>query len=317
MKLSEIPVYFFAGFLESGKTTFIKDTLNDPEFNEGERMLLILCEEGEEEFDESAVCMENVVIHRVESEDDLNSDLLEELQMRYDIECVLVEYNGMWNLSSFYNALPENWLLYQRLTFIDTKSFEQYNKMFRNLMVDKINGTELVVFNRCGSDVDRMELHKQIRAISRKIQIAYENNAGKTEYDEIEDPLPFDVEASVIEVNFEDYALFYRDIVEETAKYNGKVVVVEGNGLPNGKASDCFGFGRKVMTCCVEDIQFAGFIAENKTDTLIDLPGWFRIMAKISVRKHKAYKRPGPVLEIMKIEPIEAPSAENEVATFY
>lgn len=317
MKKTEIPVYFFAGFLESGKTTFIRNTLSDPEFNEGERMLLILCEDGEEEFDESAVCMENVNVVRIEDEEDISSDLLEELEMRYDPECVLVEYNGMWNISNFYNSLPENWLLYQRLTFIDTKSFEQYNKMFRNLMVEKINMTELVVFNRCGSDVDRMELHKAIRAISRRIQIAYEGFDGKTEYDEIEDPLPFDVEAKVIEVKFEDYALFYRDIVEETDKYNNKMVIVEGNCMMNGKASDCFGFGRKVMTCCEADIQFAGFIAENMSEDPIDLPGWYKILAKIVIKKHKAYKRQGPVLEVMKFERIETPAENKQVATFF
>ena len=47
----EIPVYLFTGFLESGKTSFIRDLLNDPNFAEGERTLLFLCEEGEEELD--------------------------------------------------------------------------------------------------------------------------------------------------------------------------------------------------------------------------------------------------------------------------
>lgn len=317
MQNRDIPVYFFTGFLEAGKTRFIRETINDPEFNEGERMLLLLCEEGEEQYDLQAKSMENVVVQRVSQLEEINCDVLEGWCLQYDIECVLVEYNGMWNVADFYQIMPANWLLYQRITFVDTKTFEPYNKMFRNLMVDKINGTEMVVFNRCGSDIDKMELHKAIRAISRKIQIVYENMDGQSEFDDIEDPLPFDVESQVIEVRFEDYALFYRDIVEETNKYNGKMVILEGNALPNGKASDCFGFGRKVMTCCVEDIQFAGFIAENHTDTLIDLPGWYRMMAKIKIKKHPAYRKAGPVLEVVKIESIPTPTKEQEVATFF
>ena len=49
----EIPVYLFTGFLESGKTTFIQETLEDSGFNMGERTLLLLCEEGEEEYHKS------------------------------------------------------------------------------------------------------------------------------------------------------------------------------------------------------------------------------------------------------------------------
>ena len=45
----QIPVYLFTGFLEAGKTKFIQETMEDPRFNEGERTLLLICEEGLEE----------------------------------------------------------------------------------------------------------------------------------------------------------------------------------------------------------------------------------------------------------------------------
>ena len=48
----EIPVYIFMGFLDSGKTTFVKETLLDREFTGGAKTLLLVCEEGEEEYDE-------------------------------------------------------------------------------------------------------------------------------------------------------------------------------------------------------------------------------------------------------------------------
>ena len=40
--MKEIPVYLFLGFLESGKTKFIQDTLCDERFNNGEKTLLKL-----------------------------------------------------------------------------------------------------------------------------------------------------------------------------------------------------------------------------------------------------------------------------------
>ena len=49
----EIPVFVVNGFLESGKTSFIKDTLASEDFNDGARTLVIACEEGEEEYDDA------------------------------------------------------------------------------------------------------------------------------------------------------------------------------------------------------------------------------------------------------------------------
>ena len=46
----QIPVYLFTGFLEGGKTKFIQETLEDGRFNKGEPTLLLVCEEGIEEY---------------------------------------------------------------------------------------------------------------------------------------------------------------------------------------------------------------------------------------------------------------------------
>ncbi len=46
------PVYMINGFLESGKTEFITYTLAQPYFQVRGKTLLILCEEGENEYDE-------------------------------------------------------------------------------------------------------------------------------------------------------------------------------------------------------------------------------------------------------------------------
>ena len=49
---NEIPVYLFVGFLESGKTKFIQETFEDPNFDSGDKTLLLVCEEGEEEYNQ-------------------------------------------------------------------------------------------------------------------------------------------------------------------------------------------------------------------------------------------------------------------------
>ena len=45
-----IPIFIVAGFLDAGKTTFIKDALQKDGFSEKGKTLVILCEEGEIEL---------------------------------------------------------------------------------------------------------------------------------------------------------------------------------------------------------------------------------------------------------------------------
>ncbi|MFQ9800737.1 MAG: hypothetical protein ACLR23_19440 [Clostridia bacterium] len=75
--MEDMPVYLFTGFLEAGKTKFIQGTLSDPRFNEGERTLLLLCEEGEEEYDSTLPYMESIWIETLENESDLTPKVLE------------------------------------------------------------------------------------------------------------------------------------------------------------------------------------------------------------------------------------------------
>ena len=66
-----IPVYIFTGFLESGKTTLIKDTLLDPGFGQEEKTLLLVCEEGMVEYDDAFLAKTNTTLVVVEKEEDL------------------------------------------------------------------------------------------------------------------------------------------------------------------------------------------------------------------------------------------------------
>ncbi|MBR0277836.1 MAG: hypothetical protein IJQ50_05200, partial [Clostridia bacterium] len=81
----EIPVYLFNGFLESGKTTFIQGTLEDERFDDDGATLLLVCEEGLEEYDSDRFKVKKVFIENIESEDNLNIDILEKFQKKHNI----------------------------------------------------------------------------------------------------------------------------------------------------------------------------------------------------------------------------------------
>ena len=177
-------------------------------------------------------------------------------------------------------------------------------------------GAQMVVFNRLQPGADTMPLHKLVRAANRRVDIMYDYLDGTTAFDDIEDPLPFDKEAAVIEVEDEDYALWYRDLSEELMSYDGKTVVFKGQVVVDRSIpADCFIVGRPLMTCCVDDIRFAGLVCEWGSVADLASRDWVSVTAKISIRKHECYGRVGPVLTGIHVAKTSAP--EEEVASFY
>ena len=311
-----MPVYLFTGFLEAGKTRFIQETLEDRRFCKGERTLLLLCEEGEEEYEPDEFAAKTVEIRTITDQAELTAENLQRLAREAKAERVVVEYNGMWLLDQLYSALPEGWMVYQEFFFADARTFLLYNENMRQLVYDKLKSCELAVFNRFTPDMDKMAFHKIVRGASRRCDIAYEAPDGKVEYDDIVDPLPFDVDAPVIEIGDDDYALWYRDLSEEPKKYEGKTVCFRCQAVVRGKLpSETFVVGRPVMTCCVQDIQFAGLVCQWKNANTIQDDSWIVLTARINFKFNRAYGKKGPVLTFLSMEPSEEP--EQPVASFY
>ena len=313
----ETPVYLFLGFLESGKTKFIQETLEDPRFSAGEKTLLLVMEEGEEEYETIRFsAAESVDLVVIEDKEQLTEEYLSSLQMQYGAERVVVEYNGMWLLEDFFNAMPEGWMINQIMTFFDTSTALTYNTNMRQLVYDKIENAQLVVFNRFTVNTDKMALHKLVRGITRRADIVYEYADGKADFDDIEDPLPFDINAPIIQIEDRDYAFFYRDLTENLEAYIGKTVRFKGIVATDKRLSpQDIVVGRHVMTCCADDIQYCGVACELPKVMDLKTRDWISVTAKIEFKKHRIYKGKGPVLVAERVIICEQP--EEQLATFY
>ena len=310
-----IPVYAFTGFLESGKTKFIQETLEDERFNDGQRTLLLVCEEGEEEYDSTSYPHACVYQEIVDDLDELTPEYLDSLQKKYHAKRVVAELNGMRLAADFYEKMPEGWQIAQEVMFADSRTILNYNANMRQLVVDKLSGAEMVVFNRLPLGADVMPFHKLARAVNRRIDIVYDFVDGSTTFDEIEDPLPFDLNAPVIQIEDEDYALFYRDITEEPDKYDKKTVCFKGQVAKlRREKNGMFAPGRFVMTCCADDITFLGIPCKWSHANKLEPRSWVTVTAKVSVQYHIVYKGIGPILTATEVMPAE-PAAED-VATF-
>lgn len=313
--MAQIPVYVFTGFLDSGKTKFIQETLEDPRFNAGERTLLLVFEEGEEEYDISAYPHKNVFLEVLDQEAVTQKEL-RALAKKYKAQRVVAELNGMLLVGDLYSRFPEEWIVAQEVMFADTTTFMAYNANMRNLVMDKLAGGQMVIFNRLEPGADTMPFHKLARAANRRIDILYDYTDGSTAIDDIEDPLPFDINADVIDIADEDYALWYRDITEEPAKYHGKTVCFKGQVAKlRREKKGMFAPGRFVMTCCIDDIQFCGIPCAFVGAELLEPKSWVEVTAKISIEKHYLYNGEiGPVLTAISVK--GAVPADQEVATF-
>lgn len=317
--MEDVSVFLFLGFLEGGKTKFIQETLEDPRMENGERTLLLICEEGVEEYDVKKFKVKNVAVETIENKEHLNEYTLNYLTKKYRAQRVVVEYNGTWMLQDFFEAMPESWVINQMMTFFDANTFLSYNQNMRQLTYDKIFMTQMVVFNRFRGEMSKDEFHKVVRAITRRADIVYEYVGGKAEFDDIVDPMPYDVDAPVIEIEDRDFALFYRDLSENTPAYMGKTVKFKGMAAVSKKVPQGFiVIGRYIMTCCEADIAYDGFAL--KTNGHIDgvkTKDWLEVTAKVEYEYNAVYRGEGPVLIAEKIERADPLPPDEMVATYY
>ncbi len=312
----QIPVYVFTGFLDSGKTKFIQETLEDERFNNGERTLLLVFEEGEEEYDFSTYPHQNVYMEVLDQQT-VTTKQLQTLAKKYKAQRIVAELNGMQLVGDLYSRFPEDWAVAQEVMFADSTTFMAYNANMRNLVMDKLVGGQMIVFNRLTAGTDTMPFHKLVRAANRRMDILYEYEDGSTAFDEIEDPLPFDISAPVIQVEDGDYALWYRDVTEEPQKYHGKTVRFKGQVAKLRRNKDAmFAPGRFVMTCCVDDIQFCGVPCKYLQAQNLEPRSWVMVEASISAEKHPLYHGElGPVLTAISVQTGVEP-AQPDVAEF-
>ena len=314
-KKPQYPVYLFTGFLEGGKTKMIQDILEDENFNDGCKILLIVCEEGIEEYEPSRFWGKNVRQMTVNRPEDLTAEILTDYVRNHVVDRVMIEYNGMWPIEALYEALPADFYVFQQLLIADGSTILNYNANMRSLVFDKLQGAETVIFNRA-ENADKEALHKLVRGVSRRATIAYETPDGELEYDEIEDPLPFDVNAPVVQIADEDYALFYRDLADEMPEWHGKTVKFKGMVARDKQlGKTAIVIGRHVMTCCADDIAFSGLVCNFDREIGLQTGDWAMITAKVRIESHKLYGSEGPVLYAVDVANTTEP--KQPVATFY
>ena len=252
---NEIPVFLFNGFLDSGKTTLIKEIIEGESAYHDYNTLIIAFEDGETQYDEEWIKNNEINVVVVEDDEYLDELFFYELIKKYNPKQIVMELNAFVDFNEL--RLPRNFAVYQEVTLFDTTKFELYYNNMKPLINRMVQYSSLIVFNRCTNNIDNLGRYRRyIRAFNQSGNVAFENEDGKLTTILNED-LPYDINGGRIVISDKDFPIFYLDITECYDKYENKEIVF--NAYIREITAETIVVGRKIMTCCEDDIQFYGF----------------------------------------------------------
>ncbi|MBQ1483623.1 MAG: hypothetical protein IIZ28_08660 [Erysipelotrichaceae bacterium] len=247
------PVYVFSGFLDSGKTQAIKETLYNPRFNEGESSLILVFEQGDVEYDEKFLKFTNSQVLYMDSIKDLTIEKQKEIDKKYrGIERIFIELNGMEDDNILYETgFISDWELAQTLTTIDASKFNLYLANMRQFLYNHVVNAEVVILNR-SDGCDKRYLRNNLKSINQYVELIYEDKDGNVS-NKIEDEL-FDVSKD-LDISDMDYGLWFMDAVDNPDKYDRKNISIKVKyaGTIDDEQNVLI-MGRKAMVCCANDI---------------------------------------------------------------
>ena len=303
MMKRDVPVYLITGFLESGKTQFLDFTIHQSYFQIPDKTLLILCEEGEEEYDEESLKKMNTVIEIIEDPEDFNADTLQMLNKKHHPGRVLVEYNPLWSVDKFYQTdMPRYWDLAQHIVTVDASTFQIYMNNMKSLFMEMIRNADLVIFNRCQDEHPLANFRRSVKVVNSRAEVVFENEEGEID-DIFQDEMPYDMNADIIDIEDIDYGIWYVDMMDNLKKYVDKTVRFKGQVLKSRELNAGFFVpGRMAMTCCADDTQFIGYICKNPAAKRLRIGSWVTVTAKVKDEFMEVYNGRGPVLYATEIE---------------
>ena len=321
-----IPVFLINGFLESGKTSFIQYTMNQDYFQTKGNTLLLLCEEGEKEYDPVELAKLNTTPIYMNDIRDFQADKLKELAEKYHPERVLIEWNGMWNQDDLYNgpmseavlaeqqnrepkyqvSMPKDWFIYQVITLVDGSTLKMYLSNMRSFLGQMLRNSELCIVNRCDnlSNEEMVDYRRKLRAMGQNAMIMMEDKNGEIPQSALPEELPYDITGNQIAILDNDYGTWFLDCMDNPERYLGKelsftAMVLKRKNMPE----DEFIPGRMAMTCCAQDMSFLGFICkgDKKLLSAFSTRDWVKVKVRVTLEEREEYHGVGPVLQLVDI----------------
>lgn len=305
-----IPVFICTGFLDSGKTTLVKETLMEQDWILPGRTLLICCEEGEVEYSQEYLDSKNMVLHKIDTMDQLTPAFFKSCGKKYRPVQVVIEYNGMWKLQDLLEIkYPHNWELQGVYSTVNGQTLDMYLKNMRNMLMEQLTESELIVINRCSEGVDRSGFRRALKVQNPMAQLIFEDTNGKIIQPSQED-LPYDTDQDVIEIEDDDFGIWYVDAYDHPDRYLDKEITFKAQIFrPKGMEEDMFVPVRKIMTCCAADMRYYGYPCKLSQKTEWEKKKYYQVRARFAYEAI-AFGNEQPVLYLNSLEETVPPREE-------
>ena len=254
------PVFICTGFLDSGKTTLVQDTLMEQEWMEEGLTLLLSCEEGEVEYSKEYLEEKNMALLQIEDFEQLNAAFFKNCEKNYHPVQVVIEYNGMWNLGDLLSIkFPRSWEISGIYSTVNGQTLDMYLKNMRNMLMEPLSESSLIIVNRCPEDMNRSGFRRALKIQNPMAQLIFEDLNGNI-IEPTEEDLPYDVKGNKIVIEDMDFGVWYVDAYDHPENYLHKELEFVAQVFkPNGLGPNFFVPVRKIMTCCAADTRYYGY----------------------------------------------------------
>ena len=301
------PVYVFSGFLDAGKTTAIKESLLDPNFNDGETTLIIAFEQGDVEYDEEFLYDSNSMVVYLDDIKELDQKKVEELDAAYKPDRVVIELNGMQDDNLLFKEVTGNqWLIVDYLTFFDATQLKFQMLNWKQFVYNHVINSAVCYINR-SDDQDLVYFRNNLKAINRQLTVVFLDNDGKVT-NKVEQQL-FDTSKPLV-IDDDDYGLWYIDAVDNAERYDGCTITLKLKLLDVVKRykNVCI-MGRQAMVCCSNDLQNIGLTCVDVDPKKIDKNKFYTLKGNLKcLDDEEGFKT--CVLYVKNIAEAEAPQDE-------
>ena len=272
------PIYLFSGFLDSGKTSAIIHTLDNPRFNEGEKTLIVTFEQGDVEYDSDFLKRSNSVVEYLDIKD-FTKDKQKELDNKYKPDRIFIEFNGMSNDEEFLKAgFIDNWEMAQILTTIDGSTFKNYMTNMKQFMYNHVKYSEVAIINR-SDNVDLRYLRNNLKGINQRLETIFEDKNGNVT-NKLSEEL-FDT-SKPLNISDLDFGLWYMDALDNALKYDNCEIEINAYYIePITEYNNVGLFGRKAMVCCANDIQTIGFTVVGVKPKELEISHFYHLKGRI------------------------------------
>lgn len=279
--MADCLVYFFTGFLDSGKTSTITSWLAEDNFAH-KKIVVITTEEGEEEYKKENYPNCDPVIINAETED-FSKEMMYDIEKKYKPEFIFMEWNGMVSPADFFEQIdvPRRWMLAAAIVIVDASTYSEYYKSMQTIFANYYRYCDNVIFNRVNPEIHNVP---KLRASCKALNPGASCNfiGVDNEVIALEDHLPYNLDDNPCVIENDDFGLFYTDAMDNVNRYNGKRVTLIGRAVVFREFKNrAFALQRQAYTCCADDIAQINLLCFYECKSGFPVGEWLKVTGQI------------------------------------